>query len=71
MEFAVRLFLLEMSEATPMKSYQQDCLNIQRTTKDKLTWMEESPRDSHSTKRTTGSYGMLRVGEIPMSQQFF
>jgi len=64
MEFAVRPCFLGISEVTPIKSHQQNCLNMiwtRITTIDMLTWTRESPWVLSHTQRTTGSQGMRRT----------
>lgn len=54
-EFAVRLHLLEMSEAVPIKSHQYACLK--NNTKGILMWKEVSSWTISSRQRTTSSDG--------------
>ena len=57
-----------MSDTTPIKSSEGDCLNMTRaiTMMDMLkwTWAEEPSRSLIPTHKSTANYGMLRAVEI-------
>ena len=59
-EFAVRLYLLVISEATPIKSHQHDCLNMSWTRMAAMhmpNWTEKSPRGLKLTQKTQVTKG--------------
>ena len=73
-EFSVRLCLLATSEATPIRSHQQDCeLNKDGTNGhakvDVARWMWKTHENSSLYKKTTGNGGKLGAGEVALPRR--
>lgn len=69
-EFAMRLCLLEISEATAIKSHQHDCPNLSSTgmTPGNMPrWMEKSPQGLNSIEKISGNLRKLRREREPVS----
>lgn len=62
----MRLSPRNVREVTPQKPHQHACLNTtctRRTPLDMLIWKGKGLKKFSLRQRTTGNYGMLRVGE--------
>ena len=70
-ELVVGLYLLAISEATPIKSHQHNYVNMSyiRTTIDMPMWIGEWPQGHNPTKTSMGNQGTLKVGEIAFPKE--